>query len=158
MGDDSSGGGWIKWFIGILVTLAVGVAVPVYLSNREHPTPASSNANLQPNSIPTLPSLNVPGLGFDPTKPANLYANKTSGPAGSAVLLSGDGFKPGEEIVFSMQATDVGRTKADTTGAFKSVSVTVPTFLGNFPGTQFQFSANGRESIKHATADFVVSG
>ena len=158
MGDDSGGSGWIKWFIGILVTLAVGVAVPVYLSNREHPSPASNNANLQPTSIPTLPSLNIPGLGFDPTKPANLYANKTSGPAGSAVLLSGDGFKPGEEIVFSMQATEVGRTNADTTGAFKSVSVNVPKVLGNFPGTQFQFSANGRESIKHASANFVVSG
>ena len=151
MGDDSSGGGWIKWIIGILVTLAVGVAVPVYLANRDHPTPASNTANLQP-------SLNIPNLGFDPTKPANLYVNKTSGPAGSTVLLSGDGFKSGEEIVFSMQATEVGRTNADTTGAFKSVSVTVPDFLGNFPGKQFQFSANGRESIKHASANFVVSG
>ena len=155
MGDDSSGGGWIKWFIGILVTLAVGVAVPVYLANRENPAPASSNGFLQPTSGPPL---GIPNLGFDPTKPANLYVNKTSGPAGSTVLLSGDGFKSGEEIVFSMQATEVGRTNADTTGAFKSVSVTVPDFLGNFPGKQFQFSANGRESIKHASANFVVSG
>jgi len=155
MGDDSSGGGWIKWFIGILVTLAVGVAVPVYLANRDRPTQASSNTNQQPTSIP---SLNFPNLGYDPIKPANLYANKTSGPAGSAVLLSGDGFKPGEEIVFSMQATEVGRTNADATGAFKSVSVTVPKSFGDFPGRQFQFSANGRESIKHASANFVVSG
>ena len=160
MGDGDSGGtGWIKWIIGILVTLAVGAFVPIYLANRDRaPTPASQTAPIvttPPIQGPVFPSL--PDLG-DITKPANLYASRTSGPAGSTVLLSGDGFKPGEEVVLSMQTIEVGRTTADSTGAFKSVAVKVPQDLGKFPGTQFSFSADGRTSIKHATAPFVVSG
>jgi hypothetical protein len=161
MGDsDSGGGGWVKWIIGILVTLAVGAFVPIYLANRDHPsTPAAQNVPTQsiPNVvIPNVPS-GFPDLG-DLSKPANLYASKTSGPAGSKVTLSGDGFKAGEEVVFSMQTIEVGRTTADQTGAFKSVEVTVPQQLGKFPGAQFAFAADGRTSIKHATAPFVVSG
>jgi hypothetical protein len=163
MGDSDSGGaGWIKWIIGILVTLAVGAFVPIYLANRDREaTPAAQNIPATTRSapnvvIPTLPS-GPPDFG-DLTKPANLYASKTSGPAGSKVTLSGDGFKAGEEVVFSMQTIEVGRTTADQTGAFKSVEVTVPQQLSHFPGTQFAFAADGRTSIKHATAPFVVSG
>jgi len=159
MGDsDSGGGGWVKWIIGILVTLAVGVFVPVYLANRgSSPTPAA-----QTNPITTTgtarPSLVIPNLPEDFTKPARLFVNKTSGPAGSTVTLSGDGFKPGEEVVFSMQTMEVGRTTADQAGAFAQVSVTVPKSLGVFAPHQFSFDANGQESIKHASIPFVVSG
>jgi hypothetical protein len=169
MGDsDSGGGGWLKWFIGILVTLAVGAGVPIYLANRGgNTTPEAQNVPITTTtsrSGPVVPTGPVgptgpafPDLG-DIAKPANLYASKTSGPAGSTVLLSGNGFKAGEEVVFSMQTEEVGRTTADSAGAFTSVSVKVPLDLGKFPGTQFSFSADGRTSIKHATAPFVVSG
>src|SRR5262245_27368572 len=112
MGDsDSGGGGWVKWIIGILVTLAAGVVVPVYLANRDHgSTPAADTAPITTGarlpSGPAFPSL--PDFG-DLNKPANLYASRTSGPAGSTVLLSGDGFKPGEEVVFTLQTIEVGR-------------------------------------------------
>jgi hypothetical protein len=158
MGDSDSGGaGWVKWIIGVLVTLAVGAFVPIYLASRDHAsTPAAQNIPTQ--SIPSvgIPS-GFPDLG-DLNKPANLFASKTSGPAGSKVNLSGNGFKPGEEVVFSMQTFEVGRTTADQTGAFQSVEVTVPQQLSHFPGSQFAFAADGRTSIKHATAPFTVSG
>jgi hypothetical protein len=150
MGDDSSGGGWIKWMIGILVTLAVGVAVPVYLANRDRPTNASSNVNLQPS---------FPNIGFDPTKKAHLYINKASGAAGSKVTLSGDGFKAGEQIRFTAQATEVGRTTANDQGAFSGVEVTVPSIFKGFPGgTPIEFDAVGEQSIQHGSAPFTLSG
>jgi len=161
MGDDSGGGGWIKWIVGILVTLAVGVAVPVYLSNRDRPAPASSNtnANLQPTSLPTLPSFNVPGPGVDFNKKAHLYTNKASGAAGSKVTLSGDGFKPGEQIRITAQAIEVGRTTANEQGAFSGVEVTVPTTFKGFPGgTPIEFDATGEESIQNGSAPFTLSG
>ena len=158
MGDDSGGGSWIKWIIGVLVTLAVGVLVPVYLANRDHPAPASSNANVLPTSVPTLPSFQVPGVGFDPTKRAHLYTNKASGAAGSKVTLSGDGFKPREQIRITAQAIEVSRTTANEQGAFSGVEVTVPTTFKGFPGgTPIEFDATGEESLQNAPAPFTLS-
>ena len=151
MSDDSGGGGWFKWLVGILVTLAVGVAVPVYLANRpsdREPTTPVDNGN---NVI-------MPTLDRDLFAPAHLFANKTSGPTGSQVLLSGDGFQANEEVKLSMQTFELARTRADSAGKFANVAVTVPTQLKPFAPQQFEFNALGTTSIKHATFAFTVSG
>ena len=82
----------------------------------------------------------------------------TSGPAGTSVKVSGEGFAPGEEIVLEVHTMEVGRTNAGSNGSFSGVAVTIPTYFGQFAPKQFPVKATGRTSQQHARAPFTVSG
>ena len=108
----------------------------------------------EPTETPggTFPSLN-PDHG-----PAHLFLSQTSGPAGSSIKVSGDGFAAGEEVVLRFHTTEMGRTTASSNGSFSSVEVTVPLEYGQFAPQQFYVIADGESSIKSARAPFTVSG
>ena len=96
--------------------------------------------------------------GTQGTSSADLYANRTSGPVGARVLLSGKGFQPGEEVVLRLGPQEVGRTKADIAGGFSNVGVDVDQFFKPFPKPMsFAFTATGRESLRYADVSFTVS-
>lgn len=89
---------------------------------------------------------------------ASIYLSSTGGPSGSQVNVSGTGFGANETVTIRFHTTEVGRTTANSEGAFTNVRVTVPAFYGRFAGNQFEFVASGESSIKSATAPYVVSG
>jgi hypothetical protein len=82
----------------------------------------------------------------------------TSGPAGTQVKVSGEGFAPNEEVIIRVSTTEVGRTNAGPNGSFSSVEITVPEQYRKFAPHQFDVVARGQTSIKTARAPFMVSG
>jgi len=99
----------------------------------------------------TFPSFEIPG-------PASIFLSQTSGPAGSPIKVSGEGFAAGEEVVIRFHTTEVGRTTASSNGSFSSVEVIVPLEYEAFAPRQFSVVATGRSSIKSAQSPFTVSG
>ena len=105
----------------------------------------------------------TPGPGtdfptFDIPGPASIFLSQTSGPAGSSIKVSGEGFAAGEEVVIRFHTTEIGRTTASSNGSFSSVEVIVPLEYANFAPNQFSVVATGRSSIKSAQSQFTVSG
>ncbi len=153
MSDDGSNG--VKWFVGIVVALAAGVVVPIYLANRD-------DSPSLPTNPPAVASEGSPNGGSDDfdfaRTPAHVYASKTAGPTGTTVKLSGDGYKPGEQVVLRLHTTELGRTTVDEAGKFQGVEVTVPKDYAKFAPQQFDFVATGETSLKAARTAFTVSG
>lgn len=112
----------------------------------------------EPTKTPgdTTPSFGFPS--FELPGPASIFLSLTSGPAGSPVKVSGEGFAGGEEVVIRFHTTEVGRTTASSNGTFTSVEVIVPLQYADFAGQQFSVVATGRSSIKSARSPFTVSG
>ncbi len=153
----SDGSSKAPWIVPIAVALIGFIASPVWgpplcraIGVCEEEAPVSPGGNGLTVSIPpfSLPS-NVE---------TNIFLSETSGPAGSTLKVSGEGFQPGETIVFTMATTQVGTTTASAAGKFSSVEITVPEKFGVFAGMQYNVTARGKASIKWATAPFTVSG
>jgi hypothetical protein len=98
------------------------------------------------------------GQGAGSSGPANVYLSKTSGPSGSTVNVSGEGFASGEQVVITFHTEEMGRTQASDTGRFTNVTVTLPTSFSVFAPAQFDVIATGSTSIKSARASFMLSG
>jgi hypothetical protein len=90
--------------------------------------------------------------------PASLFLNRDSGPGGTTVKVSGEGFGPGERVTFRFHVEQVGTTKANGEGKFSNVSLTIPSTLSQFAPQQFNLSATGSASLKSATAPFQLTG
>jgi hypothetical protein len=88
---------------------------------------------------------------------ATLTADPTSGPAGSTVQLTGNGFWAGETIKLSFSDSGTSTTfatfTADPSGNF-SVSETIP---ASAAAASAKFKAHGASSGKSASAKFAVS-
>jgi hypothetical protein len=91
-------------------------------------------------------------------EPARIFLSLTSGPVGSQVKVSGEGFASNEEIVIRVSTTEVGRTNAGPNGSFSSVEITVPEEYRQFAPHQFYVIASGQSSVKSARAPFTISG
>jgi hypothetical protein len=139
-----------KWVAGILAAVITAVLSAVLIhrftapDEPETPPVASSSAS----DSASAPS---PKLGG----PAKIYLNRDSGPAGTHLRVSGQGFDSGEEVVIRFHTETVAHTAADEQGGFADVSVRVPTDW-KFTG-QFGFVATGESSIKSATREFRVT-
>jgi hypothetical protein len=92
------------------------------------------------------------------TGAADLFTNRDSGPAGTTVLLSGEGFAPGEGVVLRFHVEEIGRTAANDSGKFSNVSITIPSTLSNFAPQTFDLVATGQDSAKTATRPFKLTG
>jgi hypothetical protein len=149
MSKDDTGGGNIKWFIG-------AVFVPVLV--------ALIGAGFFQLKDGCLPFLCGSGGGSghqfpgDLSKPASIFLSATSGPGGSVIKVSGEGFAPNEQVVITFHTEEMGRTQANDAGAFSNVAVTIPTSFSKFAPQPFNIIALGRTSIKSATAQFTISG
>jgi hypothetical protein len=153
----SDGSSKVPWIVSIAVAVIGFIASPVWgpplcraigVCEAEAPMPPGGNG----------PTITVPPFSFPPNLETNIFLSETSGPAGSTLKVSGEGFQPGETIVITMATTQVGTTTASPAGKFSSVEITVPEKFGVFEGTQFRVTARGKASIKFASAPFTVSG
>ena len=152
----SDGSSKVPWIVPIAVAVIGFIASPVWgpplcraIGVCEADTPAGGGAGPTPTVQP------VPN---PPNVETNIFLSETSGPAGSTLKVSGEGFQPGETIVITMHTTQVGTTTASPAGKFSSVEITVPEKFGVFAGTQYNVTARGKASIKWAMAPFTVSG
>lgn len=111
-----------------------------------------------PAVAPTRAPVGPVDFTFPPNLETNIFLSETSGPAGSAFKVSGEGFQAGETVIITMSTTEIGRTTASPAGTFSGVEVTVPSKFGVFAPNQFNVTARGNASIKFASAPFTVSG
>lgn len=90
--------------------------------------------------------------------PASVFVNRDSGPGGTDVQLSGEGFESNERVVFRFHTTQIGSTTANSQGSFANVTVTIPTDHSMFAPQQFDIVATGESSIKSARTPFTLTG
>ncbi|MCC6495317.1 MAG: IPT/TIG domain-containing protein [Propionibacteriaceae bacterium] len=81
--------------------------------------------------------------------------DKLSGPAGTTVHVSGEGFAAGETITIRFHTDVCAETTADDSGAFSEVSCTVPEDW-QFK-MQASITASGTSSIRSGQAAFRVT-
>lgn len=151
----SDGSSKVPWIVPIAVAVIGFVASPVWgpplcraIGVCEAEAPGGGGS----------PNVTAPPFTFPPSGETNIFLSETSGPTGSKLKVSGEGFQPGETIVIRMHTTQVGTTTASPTGTFSSVEITVPDEFGVFAPQQFSVIATGKASIKSARAPFTVSG
>ena len=108
-------------------------------------------------TIPTVPTVPT-GPTIDDIGTAHVFLDRDSGPGGTVVLVSGEGFAPGERIVITIQTQQIGSPTASGDGKFANVAVTIPESLSVFAPAQFSLIARGEESLRFAEAPFTISG
>ena len=103
----------------------------------------------------------VPSLhsgAADPTTAASVFLSRDSGPGGTRVEVSGEGYGPGESVVLYFHTEQIGRTTADPDARFSNVSVVVPRSFSWAAPHQFDVVATGRAGTRSASAPFTLSG
>jgi hypothetical protein len=146
-------GGVIAGVFGLLTSSIWGPPICRAVGVCDEPLPPPRSV-APPTSAPIGPI----DFTFPPNAETNIFLSETSGPAGSAFKVSGEGFQAGETVIITMSTTEIGRTTASPAGTFSSVEVTVPSKFGVFAPNQFYVTARGNASIRFATAPFTVSG
>jgi WD40 repeat protein len=99
-------------------------------------------------------------LAVPPPPAANpsVFLSRDSGPVGTSVQVSGEGFASGERVVISFHTEQIGSTNADDEGTFSNVTVTIPESFSVFAPQQFFVIARGQSSLQTATAPFTIIG
>lgn len=150
MSKNDTGGGNVKWFIGaVLVPVLVALIGAGFFQIKDGCLPFLCGSG-GGGGQQTFPG--------DLGKPASIFLSATSGPGGSVIKVSGEGFAPNEQVVIRFHTEEMGRTRANAAGAFSNVAVTIPTSFSKFAPQAFNIVANGQSSIKSATAQFTISG
>src|SRR5438477_6074767 len=135
MSKDDDGGSNVKWLVGaVIVPILVACIGAGFFQVKDGCLPffCGHGGSDQPN----------PGV-VNPAATASIFLSRTSGPGGSVVKVSGEGFAPNEEVVLRFHTDEVGRTRADAAGRFSNVAVTIPTSFSKFAPQQFEIIANG---------------
>ena len=137
-----------KWVAGILAAVITAVLSAVLIQRFTTPDKAET---------PTVSSrsASAPARSRDLDGATKIFLNRDSGPAGTRLRLSGQGFAHGEDVVIRFHTETVAHTAADEQGGFADVSVRVPTDW-RFTG-QFEFVATGESSIRSAAREFRVT-
>lgn len=113
-------------------------------------------AIIGPGASPTPgPGGSFPSPGLDESA---VFLSKESGPGGSTVNVSGEGFAAGETIEVRFHTESVATTRADAGGGFANVQITIPPSFSVFAPRQFSVIATGRASLRSAMAPFTISG
>ena len=137
-----------------VITAAGGVLAAVIAAHNNGGGPGSSTTQVTP-----AVSLTTPTFPPQTTEPAaRVFLNRDSGPGGTQVLVSGQGFGPGEEVIIRFHTDQVGSTTASEQGGFANVAITVPRSFSQFAPQQFEISATGQNTDRSATAPFTISG
>lgn len=141
-------GGNLKWVIGAvvvpIVVACIGAGVVV----------------LKPVCLPVICSDDQGGgTGPEPTTgETSIFLSRLAGPAGTVVNVSGTGFQAGETITIRFHTEQVGETRADAGGKFTNVPITIPDRFSRSAPQQFDIVANGKSSVRFATAAFTLTG
>ena len=151
----SNGSSKVPWIVPIAVAVIGFIASPVW-----GPPLCRAIGVCEPEAGGggNGPTPTVQPLPNPPNVETNIFLSETSGPAGSKLKISGEGFQPGETIIITMHTTQVGTTTASQSGTFSSVEITVPEQFSVFAPKQYSVTARGNASVKWAMAPFTVSG
>lgn len=139
-----------KWVAGILAAVITAVLSAVLIQRLTSPGEAE-----QPRAASHSASASAPAPSRDLGGVTKIFLNRDSGPAGTNLRVSGQGFAFGEDVVIRFHTETVAHTAADEQGGFADVSVRVPTDW-RFTG-QFAFVATGESSIRSASREFEVT-
>lgn len=111
-----------------------------------------------PPAQPQVPGVTIaPNPAPDGGRPS-VFLSRDSGPAGTLVRVSGEGFAKGERVVLRFHTEQIGSTTADGQGKFSNVAVTVPSSFARFAPQQFSVVATGQSSIRSGGAPFTITG
>jgi len=99
---------------------------------------------------PTFP----PSPDSRPVGTATITLSPKSGPAGTRISVSGEAFRPSEEVEIKFHVWGCGSATADDLGAFTGATCTVPSDIK--PGT-FIVVGRGRTSGEWDEADFKLT-
>jgi len=74
-----------------------------------------------------------------------VFLSRDSGPGGTTVNVSGEGYSPGERVVIRFHTEQIGATTANDQGAFSNVAVVIPMSFSQFAPQQFWTPWRGGE-------------
>lgn len=89
---------------------------------------------------------------------ASIFLSRDSGPGGTTVNVSGEGFAPEERVEIRFHTEQIATTTTSTEGRFSNVAVVIPTSYSAFAPQQFSIVAMGTSSLLSADAPFTISG
>ena len=115
------------------------------------PTPVSVATS---GSAVTFPPISLPPFSFPPPAHPTLRLSPTSGPAGTRVTVTCDGFPPRVEVDIDLNATNLATVTTDAAGHFSTIVRIPPDW--SFPG-RWAIGAQERDSTNHAEEYFEVS-
>jgi len=141
----------------VLLAGAIGGAI-AYLKGGggNGGTTGTVTTAVSPPPAPEPPPAPAPPPSLPET--ASLFPSRDSGPGGTTVLLSGEGFEPNERVVLRFHTEQIGSTTANADGKFSNVAVTIPTTFSQFAPQQFDLVATGQASARSAQTPFTLSG
>jgi len=164
-GGDSFG----RWIVGIIVAVAAGVGIPIYLANRGD-VPTAPVVTTGPNDNPGSgggqatrpPDPDVDGGGSGggdggAFEPAGIFLSRLSGPTGTSINVTGEQFGANERVSIRFHTTEIGTTTASAGGTF-TISVAIPEGYADFAPHDYSIVATGASSIKSARAAFKLTG
>lgn len=139
----------------VLITVALigaagAVIAALIASSGKEPIPGSPGPP-QVVSGPIFPKLPLVAR-------PSVFLSRDSGPAGTVVRVSGEGFAPGERVVVRFNTEQIGSTTADDAGKFSNVAIIIPGSFAQFAPQQFWVIATGHNSIGHDAAPFTITG
>jgi hypothetical protein len=133
-----------------LLTAVIGLMVTV--GPWELPGSGAAGGGAGSNSV------EQPQIPHDPFASAEVFLSRDSGPGGTEVNVSGEGFASGEDVVIRFHTEQIGRTTANGDGRFSNVGVTIPSSFSFAAPQQFSVVATGEQSAKSAQAPFQLTG
>lgn len=93
-----------------------------------------------------------------PSETTSVFLSRDSGPGGTQVQVSGEGFGRNERVVITFHTEQIGSTTANSEGRFSNVTVTIPASFSRFAPQQFNVPARGSDSVRFASAPFTITG
>lgn len=131
--------------IGIVVTVVGGLILSFVQGWITWPPGGGSPPTVHPGTETTVP----------PGTETRLFLDKLSGPAGTVLHVSGQGFAGGETVTIRFHTDVCAETTADASGAFSEVSCSVP---DDWQFTmQVTIVGSGNTSVRSAMAQFRVT-
>jgi hypothetical protein len=141
----------------VLLAGAVGGAVALI---RGQDDGGNNGTTTSPPPPPPVQPPPPPPVQPPPPPPAHasIFSSRDRGPGGTTVLLSGEGFDPGERVVLKFHTEEIGSTTSNDDGKFSNVAVEIPTSFSVFAPRQFDLIATGESSIRSARTPFTITG
>jgi len=145
---EARGAGLTNALIGAVATIIAAVVATVIASSGDSP------------ASPTVPGPVPTAVSPQPVRePPSVFLSRDSGPAGTEVRVSGEGFAPGERVVLRFHIEQIGSTTADGEGKFSNMTVIIPGSLYSRAAPhQFSVSGSGQSSLQRADAPFTITG
>lgn len=153
-----------RWPLGLaaaIVVVAGLVVAGAVLANRNGDTSSPPETTVTSALVATTVRLTTTSLRVTstttatPARETSVSLSPSSGPVGTSITVSGQGFSAGETVEIRFSVTQLATVVTNRAGAFSGVVIKVP--AGSPKGFPFSVTATGRTSVKSASAPFTVT-